>query len=71
MKLPFIIYANLESLLEKINTCHNNPEKSSTNKISKHIAPGHSLLTHCSFDVTKIKLAIIEANTVRKTFVKI
>ena len=28
MKVPFIIYANLESLLEKINTFHNNPEKS-------------------------------------------
>ena len=27
MKVPIIIYADLESLLEKINTCHNNPEK--------------------------------------------
>ena len=27
MKVPFIIYAGLESLLEKMNTCHNNPEK--------------------------------------------
>ena len=27
MKVPFIIYADLESLLEEINTCHNNPEK--------------------------------------------
>ena len=24
MKVPFIIYADLESLLEKINICHNN-----------------------------------------------
>ena len=24
MKVPFIIYADLESLLEKICTCHNN-----------------------------------------------
>ena len=24
MKLPFIIYADLECLLEKMNTCHNN-----------------------------------------------
>ena len=24
MKVPFIIYAELESLLEKMNTCHNN-----------------------------------------------
>ena len=26
MKVPFIIYAYLECLLEKMNTCHNNPE---------------------------------------------
>ena len=36
MKVPFILYADLESLLEKMNTSHNNPEKSSTTKISKH-----------------------------------
>ena len=30
MKVPFIIYANLESLLEKMDTCHNNPKKPST-----------------------------------------
>ena len=28
MKVPFIIYADLESLLKKINTCHHNSEKS-------------------------------------------
>ena len=28
MKVPFIIYANLESLPEKMSTCHNNPKKS-------------------------------------------
>ena len=27
VKVPFIIYADLECLLEKMNTCHNNPEK--------------------------------------------
>ena len=27
MKVPFIIYADFESLLEKIGTCHNNPKK--------------------------------------------
>ena len=30
IKLPFIIYAYLECLLEKIDTCYNNPEESST-----------------------------------------
>ena len=55
MKVQFIIYADLESLLEKMNTCHNNPEKSSTTKINKH-TPSYSLFTHCSFDTTKNKL---------------
>ena len=56
MKVLFIIYADLESLIEKINTCHNNPEKSSTTKINKHTPSGYSLFTHCSFDTTKNKL---------------
>ena len=37
MRVPFIIFAGLECLLEKINTCHNNPEKPSTTKINKHL----------------------------------
>ena len=56
MKVQFIIYADLELLLEKMNTCHNNPEKSSAAKIKKHTPSGYSLFTHCSFDTTKNKL---------------
>ena len=32
LKVPFVIYADLECLLEKINICQNNPEKSYTEK---------------------------------------
>ena len=32
MKVLISIYAETESLLEKIDTCHNNPEKSLTTK---------------------------------------
>ena len=53
IKSPFIIY---ECLLEKISTCYNNPEKSSTAEINKHTPSGYSLFTHCSFDETKNKL---------------
>ena len=53
MKVPFIIYADLESLPEKKSTCHNNPGKSSAVKINEHTAAGYSLLTHCSFDLIK------------------
>ena len=56
MKAPFIIYGDLESLLEKMNTCYDSPEKSSTTKINKHTASGYSLFTHCSFDKTKNKI---------------
>ena len=47
MKVTFTICDDLESLLEKMNTCHNNPEKSSTTKINKHTPSGYSLFTHC------------------------
>ena len=56
MRPPFIIIADLECLLEKMNTCHNNPEKSSTTKINKHTPSGYSLFTHSSFNRTKNKL---------------
>ena len=41
MKVPFIIYADLESLLEKMSTCHNNPKKLSTTKINEHTPSGY------------------------------
>ena len=56
MKLPFVIYADLECLLEKMSTCQNNPNKSSTTKINKHIPSCYLLFTHCSFDESKNNL---------------
>ena len=35
-KMPCIIYADIESLIKKIDGCQNNPEKSPTTKIDKH-----------------------------------
>ena len=68
MKVPFIIYADLESLLEKRNNCHNNPEKSSTTKINKHRPSGYSLFTHCSFNTTKNKLDYYRGKNCMKNF---
>ena len=34
---PFIIYADLECIIEKIDVCKDNPEYSSTTKGSEHI----------------------------------
>ena len=39
IKAPFIIYADLECLTEKSDGCKNNPEKSSTTKVSEHNPP--------------------------------
>ena len=46
LKLPFIIYADLECLLEKISTCYNNPNLLSTTKINQHIPSGYSIFTN-------------------------
>ena len=50
MRAPFVIYADLESLLKKMDTCINDPDKSSTTQINIHEMYGYSLVTHCSFD---------------------
>ena len=56
MKVPFIIYADMDSLLKKINMCHSNPENLSTTEMSLHTSCGYSLFTRCTFDTTKNKL---------------
>ena len=56
MKAPFIIYADLECLLEKMSTCINNPNESSTTKINKHTPSGYSIFTSYSFDESRNKL---------------
>ena len=47
MKIPFIIYSDMESSLDKINTCRKSPEKVSTAKINKHTDFGCSIFTQC------------------------
>ena len=68
IKVPFIIYADLESLLEKMSTCHNNLEKSSTTKVSKHTASGYSMFTNCLSDTTKSKLDSYRGKNRMKNF---
>ena len=70
IRSPFIIYADLECLLEKINTCYNNHEKSSTTEIDKHTPSGYSLFTHCSFDKTKNKLDYYRGDNFMEKFCK-
>ena len=70
IKLPFVVYADLECLLEKMNTCQNNPNESSTTEVNKHVPSGYSLFTHCSFDKTKNKLDYYKGKDCMKKFCK-
>ena len=70
LKLPFIIYANLEYLLKKIDTCQNNPDLSSTTKINQHIPSGYSIYTSCSFDKSNNKLSYYRGKDCMRRFCK-
>ena len=69
-KLPFIIYADLECLLEKISTCYNNPDLSSTAKINQHVPSGYSIFTNCSFDKSYNNLSHYNGEDCMKRFCK-
>ena len=64
IRVPFVIYPDFESFLEKMNACYNNPEKSSTTKINNI----YHLVIHCLHTVhliqQKISLIIIETKIV-------
>ena len=70
IKSPFIIYAYLECSLEKMGTCHNNPEKSSATEINKHTPSDYSLFTNCPFDKTKNKLDYYRGEDCMEKFCK-
>ena len=38
---PFVIYADFECLLPKVQSCNPNPEKSSTTPVEKHVPCGY------------------------------
>ena len=70
IKLPFVIYADLECLLEKMSTCQNNLNESSTTEINKHTPSGYSIFTHCLFDQTRNKLNHYRGKDCMKKFCK-
>ena len=64
IKLPFVVYADLECLLEKMSTCYNNPEKSSTTKINsmhhrviQYLLIVHSINRKPNFIIMEVKIA--------------
>ena len=67
-KAPFIIYTDLECLIEKIDGCKNNPEKSSTTKVSEHVPSGFSLSTISSFKSIENKHDVYRGKDCMKKF---
>ena len=70
IKSLFLIYADLECLLEKMSTYYNNPAESSTIEVNKHTPSGYSLFTHCSFDKAKNTLDYYRGKDCMKRFCK-
>ena len=49
-KMPYIIYADIESLIKKVDGCASNLECSSTTDIAEHIPCGYSMSTIWAFN---------------------
>ena len=56
--MSYIIYADLEYWIIKIDECAINPEKSSIAKIGEHIPCGYSMSTIWAFDIIENKLSL-------------
>ena len=69
-KAPFMIYAELECFLEKIHSCQNNPEKSYTQKKTKHTPSGYSFFTIFSFNAAKNKFDCYKGEDCMERFCK-
>ena len=55
LKVPFIIYVDLECLLEIIRSCQNNLKKSYRGRKAKHEPSSWAMTVKCLFDLTKSK----------------
>ena len=67
---PFIVYADLEFLIEKFDRCKNNPENSSTTKLSECIRSGFSMSTISSFGSIENKHDMYRGKDCMKKFCK-
>ena len=71
LKVPFTIYADLECLLIKQQSCQNNPNESYTERKAMHEPCGYVLSLLYSFDKTKKNTIFTEEEIVVKGFVVI
>ena len=70
IKVSFVIYADLECLLEKIDTYQNHPQKSSTTKKNKLLASVFSFLHIVHLMQQKVNLNVIEVKDCMKNFLE-
>ena len=67
-KAPFIIQAVFECMIGKIDGCKNNPENSSTPKVSKHIPSGFPISTISSFRSMENRFDVYRSKDCVKNF---
>ena len=67
-KAPFIIYVDLECLIEKIDGCKNNSKNSSTAKLGEDIFISFSISTKISFKNIGNKHGVCRVKDCRKNF---
>ena len=67
-KIPYVIYADIEFLIRKIDGCENKQEKFSAMKISEYIPCGCSISTIWGFEHTKNKYSLYRGNDCMKRF---
>ena len=67
-KASFVIYADLEFLIEKIDGCKNDSENSFTTKVDKHVLSGFSMSTISSFKNIENKHDVYRGKDCMKTF---
>ena len=69
--MPFIIYADLESLIEKIDGCKNKPQNSFTTKVGEHIPSNFSRSTRSSFKSIENKHDVYRGKDYMKRFCEV
>jgi hypothetical protein len=69
MRVPFVVYADFESVLKPVNSVEPNPQNSYTTKSYKHEPYSFAYLIKCSFDDSVSKLEIYRGSDAAQVFV--
>lgn len=70
LKVPFVVYADFESILKPFDTCEPNPAKSFTNKTFSHEPFSFAYLIKCSFDDSLSKFVLYRGQNAGKEFIR-